>query len=237
MRRLSSEPQTPLRASGPMRRRIVNTVEDATGGRVEIAAFSFDWTHLRARVDGFTLHGTEPAADPPLFHADSVALGIKIVSILKRAVDIRYLEVNSPRIRLIIGADGRTNLPEPKIRAKNPSPPVETLLKLAIGRFALQNGIFEIVSRGQTPFEARGSNLQAAFRYDAKGPRYPIDLSVQPLDLHMGSYTPLPLGVTLSATLERNRIGLQSLAISTGRSRVDLSGAIENFAAPRASLR
>ncbi|MGA3017510.1 MAG: translocation/assembly module TamB domain-containing protein [Bryobacteraceae bacterium] len=220
-----------------VRARIVSTVEDATGGRVEIAAFSFDWTHLRAQVDGFTLHGTEPAADPPLFHAGSVALGIKIVSILKRDVDIRYLEVNSPRIRLIIGADGRTNLPEPKVRAKNPGSPVETLLKLAIGRFALQNGIFEIVSRGQTPFEAHGSNLKAAFRYDAKGPRYPVDLSVQPLDLHMGSYTPLPLGVTLAATLERNRIGLQSLAISTGRSRVDLSGALENFAAPRASLR
>src|ERR1019366_10653144 len=88
-----------------VRARIVSTVEDATGGRVEIAAFSFDWTHLRAQVDGFTLHGAEPAGDPPLFHADSVALGIKIVSILKRDVDIRYLEVNSPRIRLIIGAD------------------------------------------------------------------------------------------------------------------------------------
>jgi len=220
-----------------VRARIVTTVEDATGGRVEIAAFHFDFARLRAEVHGFTLHGTEPAADPPLFHADSVAIGIKIVSFLKRDVDIRYLEVNSPRVRLIIGADGRTNLPEPKIRAKNPRPPVETLLKLAIGRFALHNGIFEIVSRGQTPFEARGGNLEAAFRYDAKGPRYPVHLSVQPLDLHMGSYTPLPLGVTLSATLERNRIGLGSVAISTGRSRADLSGAIENFAAPRASFR
>jgi translocation and assembly module TamB len=220
-----------------VRARIVATIEDSTGGRVEIDAFSFDWTRLRVQVDGFTLHGTEPAADPPLFRAESVALGIKIVSILKRDVDIRYLEVNSPQVRLIIGADGRTNLPEPKIRAKNPRPPVETLLKLAIGRFALRNGIFEIVSRGRTPFEARGSNLQAAFRYDTKGHRYPIDLSVRPLDLHMGGYMPLPLGVALSATLERNRIGLGSVAVSSGRSRVDLSGAIENFDAPRASLR
>ena len=219
-----------------VRARIVSTVEDATGGRVEIAAFSFDWTHLRAQVDGFTLHGTEPAADPPFFHADSVALGIKIVSILKRDVDIRFLEVDSPRVRLIIGADGRTNLPEPKVRAKNPRPPVETLLNLAIGRFALKNGIFEVVSRGQTPFEARGSNLQAAFRYDSAGHRYPIDLSVQPLDLHWAGYTPLPLGVTLSATLERNRIGLRSVAISSGNSRVNLSGAMENFEAPRASF-
>ncbi len=220
-----------------VRARIVSTVEDATGGRVEIVAFSFDWSRLRAQVDGFTLHGTEPAANPPLFHADSIALGLKIVSILKRDVDIRYLEVDSPRVRLIIGPDGRTNIPEPKVRAKNPRPPVETLLKLAIGRFALQNGIFEVVSRGQIPFEARGGNLQAAFRYDPAGPRYPVDLSVQPLDLHWAGYTPLPLGVTLAATLERNRIGLGPAVITTGRSRVELSGALENFDAPRLSLR
>lgn len=219
-----------------VRARIVSTVEDATGGRVEIAGFSFDFNRLRAQVDGFTLHGAEPATDPPLFHADSVVIGIKIVSILKRDVDIRYLEVNSPRIRLIIGADGRTNLPEPKVRARNPRPPVETLLKLAIGRFAIQNGTFEIVSRGKTPFDARGDNLQVAFRYDPTGPRYPVDLSVQPLDLHWAGYAPFPLGVTLAATLERNRVGIRSLAISSGASRVQVSGAIENFDAPRASL-
>ena len=37
-----------------VRRRIVSTIEDATGGRVEIAAFDFDWTHMRAEVRGLT---------------------------------------------------------------------------------------------------------------------------------------------------------------------------------------
>ena len=41
---------------------IVKTVETATGGRVEIGAFRFDWHRLRAEVDDFTLHG---AADSP----------------------------------------------------------------------------------------------------------------------------------------------------------------------------
>jgi len=220
-----------------VRARIVATVEQATGGRVEIGAFYFDWTRLRAQVDGFTLHGTEPAGEPPLFHADSLAVGIKIVSILKRDVDIRYLEVNAPRVRLIIGPDGRTNLPEPKVHDTHPRPVVESLLKLAIGRFALENGIFEIVSRGQTPFEAHGSNLHVAFRYDPSGPRYPVDLTVQPLDLRLGSYTPLPVGIRLSATLERNRVGLQSVAVTSGSSRVELSGAIENFSEPHATLK
>ena len=32
---------------------IVTSVEDSTGGKVEIGAFHFDWTHLSAVADGF----------------------------------------------------------------------------------------------------------------------------------------------------------------------------------------
>jgi translocation and assembly module TamB len=221
---------------GLVRTKIITTVETATGGRVEIDAFRFDWSRLRAEVDGFTLHGTEPAGDPPLFHADSVAVGIKIVSILKQDVDIRYLDVKTPRVRLMIGPDGRSNLPEPKVKATASKPFMETLLNLAIGRFSLQNGSFEVVSKSKTPFDAAGNNLQVAFKYDALGHAYPLALSVQPLNLHLGSYTPLPLGVNLSATLERNRVALGSVAITSGGSRLTLSGSIENLDAPHAAL-
>ena len=45
---------------GKVRTWIVSTVENSTGGRVEIGAFRLDWKLLRAEVDNFTLHGTEP---------------------------------------------------------------------------------------------------------------------------------------------------------------------------------
>ena len=51
-------------------RGLVETVETATGGRVELGALRFDWHTLRAEVDAFTLHGTEPAGKPALLHAD-----------------------------------------------------------------------------------------------------------------------------------------------------------------------
>ncbi len=38
-----------------VRERIVAEVEKATGGRVVIGAFQFDWKQMRAEVDGFVL--------------------------------------------------------------------------------------------------------------------------------------------------------------------------------------
>src|SRR5450759_735107 len=54
-----------------VRQLIVGTVETATGGRVTVASFRFDWKHMRAEVHEFVLHGTEPPDKPPLFRAAS----------------------------------------------------------------------------------------------------------------------------------------------------------------------
>src|SRR5436309_1295130 len=74
-----------------VRERIVAEVEKATGGRVEIGTFYFDWSRMQAQVDGFALHGTEPPGTIPLFQAQSAKVGIKIISAFRRPVDVRSL--------------------------------------------------------------------------------------------------------------------------------------------------
>ena len=218
-----------------VRERVVRTVETATGGRVEAGSFQFDWKRLRAQIGAFAIHGTEPSGKPPLFRARTVAVGLKIISILERRVDIRYLEVVEPRVYLTIDSDGRTNLPAPKIRGGRST--AETILNLAIGRFSLQNGVFEIESRGRIPFDARGRNLNAKFLYERAGPRYRGDLSIQPVEVAWGSYGPIPLDVALAVTFEKNRIGVTSAKVATGDSHIDFSGAVEDLVSPHGSFR
>ena len=215
-----------------VRTRIVTTVETATGGRAEIGTFRFDWSRMRAEVTGFVIHGTEPAGKPPLFRAKSAAVGLKIISILKRDVDIAYLDVVQPQVYLMVGPDGRTNVPEPKVHTKPGAPPVQTILKLAIGRFALQQGEFEVESRGKTPFNIRGQNLNTNLLYDLTGPRYRGEISIQPLDVAWSDFKPLPAGLTVALTVEQNRIAITSGRLTTGASRIGFSGTIENLASP-----
>jgi translocation and assembly module TamB len=218
-----------------VRGKIVSTVETATGGRVEIGRFAFDWKRLRAEVDNFVLHGTEPAGKPPLFRAGRVAVGLKIVSLAKRDVDIDYLEVDRPQAYLILGPDGKTNVPEPKVKKKSDKNAVETILDLAIGRFDLRGGSVEVESRGATPFDASGKNLQAHLLYEVGGPRYRGEISMDPLDFRYGDYAPLPLSIATKVAIEKNRIQISDGRIRTGNTSLALNGTLEDLNNPRAS--
>ena len=140
---------------GKARGWLVSSIETATGGRAEIGALRFDLATLRVEADSFVLHGTEPAGKPPLVRAASIAVGVKIISLVKRDIDIRSLDVEAPRIALIIDANGRTNLPQPKKKGRR-GDTMATILKLAIGRFRVEHGEFQVESHASVPFAAQG---------------------------------------------------------------------------------
>src|SRR5579883_824474 len=117
-----------------VRAKIVAAVEEATGGRVEIGSFSFDWHHLRALVRDFVVHGTEPANVPPLLTAKLIEVDLKLTSPFKNFVDIAYLLVDTPQADVIVQADGSTNIPSPKVPKKSGDKTgLETIVDLAIG--------------------------------------------------------------------------------------------------------
>ncbi len=76
------------------RRTIVEQLEKATGARVEIGNFHFNWRSLGAHFDGLTPHGREPANTPPLFHADRLQVDIHIESFWSRTISLRNVEMS-----------------------------------------------------------------------------------------------------------------------------------------------
>ncbi len=158
-----------------VRERLVDEVEKATGGRVEIGSFDFTWNTMTARVNGFVIHGTEPAGSPPLLRVRSITVVLKIVSMLKRAVDVQSIAVVQPQAYLIVSADGATNVPAPRTPRAGGKSPVETILDLAVGRFTVENGAFEVNSQ-RTPWSAAGEDLRARVDYNALTPSYRGDI-------------------------------------------------------------
>lgn len=213
------------------RRGIITTVETATGGRVEIGSFRFYWKQLRAEISGLTLHGTEPAGRPPLFHAAKADLTLRIVSLWKRDIDLQSLSVASPSINLIVAPDGSTNLPKPK--TSKPGSPMETLLKLAIGRFDVSNGVFTIDSRASTPFEAHGQNFSAKLEYDATKPSYRGHVAIDPLDLQIAGFERAPWSIDATVSAEQNRIAFESAKLTTPGIDLQVSGDLQNLTQPR----
>lgn len=210
-----------------VRRRIVAEIEKSTGGRVELGAFDFNWRTLTAEVKHLVIHGTEPAGSAPLFRAAGVNAGIRIVSVLKRTVDLESLSVQSPEVRLIVSPDGSTNIPRPKIRKTNREV-MQRILDLAVRRFNLENGVIEVNSRKRA-WNARGENLRTRFSYESA--RYQGDIAIRPLHTAWGD-----VGAFADLSVEKNRIIVSSARLDTRRSHAEISGRIEDFAAPRGSL-
>lgn len=213
-----------------VRDRIVSEVERSTGGRAEIGRFDFDWKSLTATVQTLVLHGKEKRGEPVLFRADSVQVGLKIISALRRDVDIASLIVERPAVHLMVYPDGSTNLPSPQ--APGGKDVVQRLLDLAIQRFELRDGAIEFNDQ-RTTFDVRGQNLRASFDFNAAGKFYQGHVSSRQLHLNAAQVGPLAFDFDTDVRLLQDRLELTGTHFITAKSRIDTSGTIRDFAAPR----
>ncbi len=217
-----------------VRERIVREIERATGGRAEAGSFHFDWQRLTAVAGGLTLHGAEPAGGPPLFQAESVEVGLRIISVVRRDIDIDSLTLRGPRLHIVVNQDGSTNLPRPQA-ARSPRHPVEQLLALAIGRFRVENGLVEINER-RIAVDLRGERLAARLAYERSGPRYSGDISFRRLNIERTGFPAAALDADLALSLEADRLLVREARFASGRSTARLSGTVEDLAAPRLKM-
>jgi translocation and assembly module TamB len=217
---------------GQVHARIVREIEEATGGRVEIGSFSFDPSSLRARVGPLVLHGTEPPEAAPLLRVHSVEVGLKLISLWRRDVDIQSLRFDAPQINVIVFADGRTNLPTPKIARRPHQPPLAEFLDLAVGRFEVWNGTLAWASH-KIPLEMRGEDLRTRLFYEAAGPRYRGDLALRGVRLSTFADA---FDLAAEGAVERNRLSIARAHIAWGGSQMTLAGGIENLESPRADV-
>jgi translocation and assembly module TamB len=211
-----------------VRERVIAEMEKSTGGKVELREFHFDWHTLTAEVDGLVIHGTEPASEAPLLRTDRVVIGLKLISLAKRQVDVARVELQAPRINLIIAVDGSNNIPAPKtpISAKTID---QQILDLAVGRFAVRDGIVQVRAAGQPPktlpWAFTGENLQAVLNY-APGPSYEGRITISLL------HGPIDAAVDLALRFERDHVQVSQGQLNTAACHLQFSGDMRNFTAP-----
>src|SRR5438552_2430453 len=117
--------------------KIVQQASESTGARVELQNFDLHVKTLTADIYGLTIHGTEAGGERPLLQVQKATVGIKIISILHRTVNLSQLLVEAPVVNLTVNKEGRSNLPTP--------PPSDTksstnVFDLAVGHVLLTNG-------------------------------------------------------------------------------------------------
>jgi len=215
-----------------VRRKLIASVEEGTGGRVEIGSFSFDWRHLRAVVTDFVVHGNEPANAAPYIRAKRVEVDVRLLTGWRHLLNVAYLGVDRPQANVLVFPDGSTNIPKPRQISNSKTTSLETIVDLAVGRFDLANGSVTFNSRKET-FDLRGDDLRAQLWYDVLKQGYKGQISMAPLYVVSGRNTPVKFSITLPVTLERDRISFRGGRIATDASQVAIDGAIENLRDPK----
>src|SRR5271167_3878243 len=74
-----------------VRRKVVSTLEDATGGRIDLRSFHWNLGKLEFEADDLTVHGLEGPDQLPYAHADRARVRLHIVSFLQTRVHLEYV--------------------------------------------------------------------------------------------------------------------------------------------------
>ncbi len=217
--------------------KVVATVEESTGGHVEIGTFHFDLWHLTVKITNFTLHGTEAPTADPLARIALLELRLKLFAGLKHAVDLAYLGVSDPKVNLIVNPDGTTNIPAPKIKkAPSQTSGLETVVDLAIGEFRIDNGLL-LYSQRSSKFSAQGNDLRVLLNYNGFNFSYGGHVLINPLILSTGSGAPLRVQVDLPVLLEKDAVSISGGKLNTQASQILLNAGLRDLNSPKITAR
>jgi translocation and assembly module TamB len=212
------------------RKAILRQIEQQTGEPVELGAFHFELFRLRAELDDLTVHGRETAGLPPLFHADKITVGARIISLFEHKIALDNLEIDRPSVFVRIGENGESNVPPP--RTTSPSRPWrEQLFNLEIRRLRLSDGTLEF-NNARIPLGAEGNNFQFAMNYDARTPgkeAYVGQVSWKQMQFVAQRNLPFRSDISARFTLLRNSMSLDDLRWRALNTSVEAHAEVKQF--------
>lgn len=224
-----------------VRTTLISTLEDATGGKVDLTKVQFNLMHLAVEADGLVIHGLEGPDQAPYLSADRILVRVTLKSLFSHATDskgamkyitLSLLHVDKPQIHLIINKDGSTNQPVPKTKSTSNEPVLDTLLDLQASKVELANGVV-LMNDKAIPFDLAARDLGVNVRYITKLDHYGIDIGISDLRTKMQQMPEAQSRLQIKAEVGRKLISLQNFSFDTGKtSHLDGNAHIENFDNP-----
>ena len=217
-----------------VREKLVSTLEQATGERVELGAFKWSLRHLAFEADELTIHGLEAAGEVPYAHVDRIYVRIKIASFISPSIDLNYLEADHPVIHIIIYPDGSTNQPVPKTESSG-KPLTDTLFDLKVGRTEVHNGV-ALINQRAMPFNLSANDLGVVVTYASLRDHYLATIHAAEVVAQRGKEPPVDSQIDLSVDMGRNSLDVSQLKLSSGSSILTASASVHDFTNPQWSL-
>jgi translocation and assembly module TamB len=223
---------------------VVSTLENATGGRVELRYLSFNLWHLAIEADGLVIHGTEAPGEMPYLSASKIFLRLHLNMILTHVrglgpqsrISLRYLRVEQPRFHLIVDKDGHSNAPVPKHPRTSGKSVQDTLLDLRARQVELVDGLAVLNDRA-IPFNVAAKDVSAEVHYVHSTDSYGATIDLADLQTKLANEAEVQSKIHLTAELGRDVFALKSLDFSTTpdgglSTHLSANALVQHFAKP-----
>lgn len=218
-----------------VRAKVVEQLEDVTGGRVELRSFTWRLTGLEFVAEDLTIRGLEPPSEKPYAHIDSLKVRVKIVSLMQRQIGLSYAGASRPQFHIIVNPDGTTNQPVPRPKQKSGKSPLDQIFDLAIDRLEVSDGALLWNDR-KLPLDFSANNVSVAVDFDPLKQVYSARLQVAEAAAKYAKGDALPLNADVQLELTRNAANIKALRVSAPSSRIEASGRITELNDPKAEL-
>ena len=219
-----------------VRQRVVNVLQDATGGRVELRSLHWSLRHLAVEVDDLTIHGLEGPGELPYAHLDRLYARVKILSFVDARLGLDFLEVDRPSVHLIIYPDGSTNQPTPKAKQSSSSgQATSTIFDLQANRVEVHNGM-ALLNQRAIPFQLAANDLGVVITYAPASGHYLGQLTCSDLTAQQGKAAVIHSKLDLSVEAARDAVELKTLHFTTGKTSLQGSGTLIHYANPQWNL-
>ncbi len=212
-----------------VRRKTIATLEDATGGRVELHAFRWNLSKLEFEADDLTIHGLEAADQQPYAHADRIHVRLHIISFVEKRIDVKKLSLDHFVVHVIVKPDGTTNAPAPKLRSNTTA--VQQLFDLAIERLDLNKGLL-LVNDRSLPLDFAANDVTASMTYDRLDRRYDGVVQAGKMDVKYQDLRDVAAQGEVVFSLWSNRLQVKSLNLASENSSLQATGNLTHFDDP-----
>lgn len=208
-----------------VRLKVVNELEKATGGEVELRSFTWNISKLEFEGRDLIIRGLEPRTEKPYARVDVLKVRLKIISLFEKEIGLREVYAERPMVHIIVNKDGTTNQPTPKVVRAGQGNPVDLLFQLAIDRLHISDGELQWNDR-KVPLDIDAEDVSVEMTYALAEQRYNGLISVGGSMIRLQQLRPLPSNAELRFSLHKKGADIQSLRWSSPASRLEASGRV-----------
>ena len=210
-------------------RKTIQEAESATGSRVDIRGMEIHWNKLDVDLYGLVIQGKGAPPQPPLFRAEHIGVGLKIISILRRKVDLSELVVDQPVLDLRVDAQGQTNIPASP--TKSSTSPADALFNLAIGHLAVKSGQI-LYKDAELPLSVDLRDFHANSNYGLLTGKYQGTLDYDQGHVRLEDFNSIEHAAQIKFTASRSELDVEPLVVTSGATHLTTNLKLTNYDSP-----